>query len=233
MRQSSRDALFALDTVAMSSASNTVTGLPEGMKLDLTGTNTGAPTTIAFSNDTTAITAVMSDFVAALNDLTGQLGEVASAQGGVLGNDPGARELKRDLSRLTSDIVMPNAAQGEPGTLADLGLSLNRDGTFRFDSERLNATLEANPEATAAMFTTGPFGVFATIDSLARDNSAKSSPGSLGASVNRYEGQAERNDERLERIAEQQESLRERLSANFISAQRNISASQSTLSFLQ
>ncbi|MCK0129411.1 flagellar filament capping protein FliD [Erythrobacter sp. F6033] len=233
LRQTSQDAIFELDTVAMRSASNSVTGLPEGMTLELSGTNVGAPANIAFSNDSAAITTVMADFVAALNDLTGQLNEVAAAQGGALGNDPGARELKRDLARLTSEIVMPSAAEGEPNTLSDLGLSLSRDGTFRLDTDRLNETLVASPEGAAAMFTNGPFGVFATMDNLARANTVTGDPGSLGGSVSRYEDQIERNDSRLERIAEQQDGLRERLTRNLVSAERQISASQSTLGFLQ
>ncbi|MEL6529660.1 MAG: flagellar filament capping protein FliD [Pseudomonadota bacterium] len=233
LRQSSQDALFALDTVQFASASNTVTGLPEGMTLELTGTNSGAPTTISFANDSSAITDVMNDFVAALNDISRLIDENAAAQGGTLGNDPGARELKRDLARLTSEIMMPNADEGEPSTLADLGLSLNRDGSFRLDTARLEQTLADSPEATAAMFTTGVFGVFATIDNLARDNSSISDPGSLGGSVERYQDQIERNDTRLERIADQQENLRLRLTRNLIRAEQNIAASQSTLSFLE
>lgn len=233
LRQTSQDAVFSLDTVPFSSASNTVTDLPEGMTLELTGTNTGAPTTISFSNDSSAITDVMTDFVAALNDITRLLNETAAAQGGTLGNDPGARELKRDLARLTSEVVMPNAEEGEPSTLADLGLSLTRDGSFTLDSARLGETLSANPEATAAMFTTGVFGVFATIDGLARDTASISDPGSLAGSIERYQGQIERNGDRLERIANQQESLRERLTRNLIRAEQNIAASQSTLSFLE
>ncbi len=233
LRATAQDALFALDTVQLSSASNTVTGLPEGMTLNLTGTNPGAPTTISFDNDNGAITSVMTDFVAALNDLVTLLNEEAAAFGGTLANDPGARELRRDLGALTSRVVMPGAAEGEPSTLADLGLSITRDGTFQLDSARLNATLADAPDAAAAMFTTGAFGVFATMDKLARENTLRSLPGSLGDSLERYEDQIERNDERLAKIAEQQESLRTRLTRDLVAAERRISASQSTITFLQ
>ena len=233
LRQTSQDAEFSFDTVAYTSASNTVSDLPEGITLDLKATNAGDPTQISFSNDTSAIRSVMGDFVAALNEVAALLNESANALGGTLGSDSGARELKRDLARLTSEIVMPNAAEGEPQTLADLGLSFRADGTFTLDNDRLNTTLTSSPEAAAAMFTTGAFGVFATIDNLARDNTSIGDPGSLGGSVSRYQDQIERNDERLERIAEQQERLRERLAANLFAAEQRVSASQSTLSFLQ
>lgn len=233
LRQSALDAVFELDTIAMSSASNTVTGLPEGLTFDLKATNVGAPTTITFSNNTSAITDVMQDFVAALNDLATTLNEEAAAFGGTLGNDSGARQLKRDLAQLAGITVMPTAGEGEPSTLGDLGLKITRDGKFELDTERLGQTLAASPAGAAAMFTTGPFGLFATMDSLARDNTLRTNPGTLGGSVIRYEGLVERNDGKLERIAEQQENMRQRLTRDLVAAERRIAASQSTLGFLQ
>jgi flagellar hook-associated protein 2 len=233
LRASARDAAFALDTVAMTSPTNRVTGLPGGFTLNLTGTNDGAPTNLTFANNVEAISGVMGDFVAALNDIAGQTNTLASPLGGALSNDPGARELRRDLAALAGQVVMPGAAAGEPRTLADIGLALNRDGTFRLDTARLNQALEDAPDAVAAMFTTGPSGVFATIDRFARQNSLLSDPGSLGGSLRRFESQLASSDERLARIAEQQETLRERLTRDFVAAERRVAASQSTLSFLR
>ena len=233
LRGTARDATFLLDTVARTSPTNRITGLPGGFVLNLTGTNTGAPTALTFGNDTSAISAVMGDFVAALNDIVSQLNQVAAPIGGELGNDPGARELRRDLAGLSARVVMPGAVEGEPRTLADLGLALNRDGTFRLDSARLTRSLETSPDAVAAMFTTGVSGVFATVDRFARENSLVTDPGTLGGSLRRYETQAAANDERLSRIAEQQEALRERLTREFIASERRVAASQSTLSFLR
>jgi flagellar hook-associated protein 2 len=112
-------------------------------------------------------------------------------------------------------------------------VALNRDGTFRLDSARLNQALDDAPDAVAAMFTTGVSGVFATIDRLARENSLISDPGSLGASVRRFETQLASSDERLTAIAEQQEALRERLTRSFVASERRVAASQSTLTFLR
>ncbi len=233
LRQSAQDAIFRLDTVEITSSSNTVTGLPEGIGLELRETNIGDPATLTFSNNTSAISAVMTDLVAALNDVVSLLSEASSGLGGALTNDQGARELRRDLSSLSSEIVMPSADGDEPSTLADLGLRITREGTFELDSERLNTALTNSPDGAAAMFTAGAFGVFATIDNLARDNTLSTDPGSLGGSVARYEAQIERNDERLADIAEDQEQLRNRLTRSFVSAQNIVTNSQSTLSFLQ
>lgn len=228
-----RDAAFVLDTVAMTSPTNRVSGLPGGFTLNLTGTNSGAPTTLTFANNTDAITGVMGDFVAAMNDIVTQLNDLAAPVGGELGNDPGARELRRDLAALAGQVVMPGAAVGEPRTLGDLGLTLARDGTFRLDSARLNRALEDSPDAVTAMFTLGATGVFATVDRFARDNSLISDPGSLGGSLKRFETQLAGTDERLARISEQQDALRERLTRQFVASEQRVAASQSTLAFLR
>jgi len=228
-----RDAAFRLDGVAMTSATNRVTGLPGGFSLTLTGTNPGAATSLTFGGNTAAVTSVMNDLVAALNDVVGQLGELASPLGGQLGSDPGARELRRDLAALAGEVVMPNARPGEPRTLGDLGVALNRDGTFRLDTARLNAAMEASPEGVAAMFTVGAAGVFGTMDRLARATSLASDPGSLGGSVRRLDAQKAAADKRLEKIAEQQEALRLRLTREFNASEKRVAASQSTLAFLR
>lgn len=233
LRTSARDALFALNTVAMRSASNTVTGLPEGLTLQLAATNQGAPASLTFGNDTAAISGVMGDLVAALNEVAGKLSEVGNPLGGELGNDAGARQLRRELSQLAGQVVMPGAAEGEPRTLADLGVRLTREGTFELDNARLNQAISQSPDAVAAMFTTGPSGVFATVDRMARNTTRLGDPGTLGGSLARFERQLQSNNARLERIAEQQERLRDRLSRSFTASERRVAASQSTLTFLQ
>jgi len=233
LQSTARNATLSLDGVAMTSPTNRVTGLPGGFTLDLAATNTGAPTTLSFGTSTTAITSVMEDFVAALNDIVGQLNDLAAPIGGELGNDPGAREFRRDLAGLSGRVVMPGAGTNDPRTLADLGLALNRDGTFKLDTARLNRSLETNPDAVAAMFTTGVNGVFATVDRFARESSLVTDPVSLGGSLSRYEKQLAASDERLTRIAEQQEALRERLTREFTASERRVAASQSTLEFLR
>jgi len=227
------DAEFLLDGVEMSSTTNKVSSLPGGLVLTLTGTNDGAPTQIGFADKSRQITTMMGDFAAALNDITASLAELAAPKGGELGNDPGARALKRALATLTTQVIMPNAAEGEPRTLADLGLALTREGNFRIDGTRLQATLANNLSAAGAMFTTGLFGVYGSVDSLARGLTASTNPGSLGGSVERYTSQRDKIDERLAKISEQQERVREQLVKTFAATDRIVSSSQSTMAFLK
>src|SRR3546814_10546789 len=128
----------------------------------------------------------MGDFVAALNDISLTLRESAAAIGGELGNEPGARALKRALSGLSSLEIMPGAPADAPRTLGELGLATNRDGTFSFDQTRLDRAHERDAPAVSAMFTTGAFGVFPTVDDLARGMALASDPGPLAGAITRY-----------------------------------------------
>lgn len=233
LRETAADALYSLDTVARSSASNTLSNLPGGLTLTLTGTNAGSPATIGFGNPTASINTVMRDFVSALNDVARLVQQNADPLTGELGSDAGARRLKRELAQLGTTVVMPNAASGEPRTLGDLGLKTNRDGSFSLDNDRLTATLAASAEGAAAMFTTGLFGVFATVDNIARSTANRSDPGTLAGSIARYTRQSATLAEQLEEITAAQEALRAQLTIQLARSERLVTSSQSTLSFLQ
>ena len=227
------DASFKLDGLAMTSAGNATGPVAPGLSLVLTGTNAGAPTTISFGNPAAAITGAMQDFVSALNEVAEQLRTATDPLTGDLARDPGARALQRALSELAGELIMPAAADGAPRTLADLGLATQRDGSFRLDATRLEATLASSPEGAAAMFTPGLYGIFATVDRIARNAARTGDPGSLAGSIARYQTQSSDTAKQNAALAEKQEALRASLTARFAKADTRISASQSTLSFLR
>lgn len=229
----SADAAFNLDGLAMTSATNDVGQVAPGLALQLTGANAGAPTTIGFSSPVGAIGSAMNDLVSALNEVIGELNLATDPQGGELANDPGARTLKRTLSSLSATEIMPNAAEGAPRTFADLGLSIQRDGTFQLDSARLQESLDRDPDAVAAMFTNGLYGVYATFDKISRAASRTGDPGSLAGSIARYETQSTDVSDEVAKLAEQQETLRANMVSRFAKADVRISESQSTLNFLK
>jgi flagellar hook-associated protein 2 len=175
----------------------------------------------------------MQDITGALNEITSELRAATNPLGGELSRDPGARALSRSLSALGSAVIMPSAPEGSPRTLAELGLAIERDGSFRFDSAKLTEALARDPAGVAAMFTTGISGVYSTIDRLARSNSVSSDPGTLAGSIARYQSQSQQLSRDLTKLAEQQETLRASMVARFAKADSRVAASQSTLSFLQ
>lgn len=233
LQSTARDAEFKLDGLAMTRPSNAITDLVPGLSVALTGTDANAPTTIRFSDPGAAVTTFMNDLVSALNELSGELSKQTNPISGELGRDKGAQAMRRALSQLAGTVIMPNAATGEPTTLADLGLATNRDGSFRLDAARLTATQKASPEGAAAMFTTGIRGVYATFDGISRRLTAITDPGTLTGSLNRLNAQKLSLGEEATDLAEGQERLRARLSAQFSGTESRVGVSRSTLSFLQ
>ncbi len=233
LKDVSQDAKYMLDGLEMTSKTNSTGQIAPGLQLTLTGTNIGAPTSITFANTTGGVPQTMADLVSALNEVVSELNRATAVDGGELRGDPGARSLKQALAQLPGSIVMPNATGGAPSTLSDLGLVINRDGTFKIDDDRLAATLERDPDGVAAMFTTGLYGVYSTFDKLARSAGSTGDANSLASSIKRYEGQAEKVTEMTAEIAEKQEALRLQMVARFAKADARVAASQSTMSFLQ
>jgi flagellar hook-associated protein 2 len=230
----SADAQFKLDGLTRTSASNTIANAAPGLSLTLNATNVGAPAQISFTSPVSGITDAMADLVAALNEIMGELNSATNALGGgPLGSDAGARSLKRTLTALGSTLIMPNAPEGAPRTLADLGLAIERDGTFRLDNNRLQTTLSRDPAGAAAMFTTGLYGVYASVDKIARAAARTNDPGSLAGSIARYESQSKKISEETTKVAEQQERLRALLTNRFAKTDAQVTSSKSTLSFLQ
>jgi flagellar hook-associated protein 2 len=227
------DAAFRLDGVDMTSTSNSAGAVAPGLSLTLTGTNPGSPTRITFSNPASNIGLAMQDLTSALNEIAGQLREATNPQGGDLARDSGARALQRALSGLAGAVIMPGATGDEPRTLADLGLATERDGTFRLDGTRLTATLERDPAGAAAMFTTGLYGIYATIDRINRSTAATSDPGSLAGSITRYGKLKTETSADTAELSAKQEDFRARLASRFAVVDSRVAASQSTLSFLK
>jgi flagellar hook-associated protein 2 len=226
------DASFLVDGLERTATSNTVSEAIPGVTLKLTATNANAPTRISFADTSAPINSAMSDLVSALNEIAGALNTATDPTTGELRSDSGARALKSRLSQLAGTVVMPNAT-GAAKTLADLGISTQRDGTFVLDTARLKATLAKDPDGVAAMFTTGFHGVYATVDKLYRESTSSSDPGSLGGSITRFNKQLQQATEDKAELADKQEALRASLSTRFAVADSRVQRSQSTLTFLQ
>lgn len=233
LKASAGNAAFKIDGLSMTAPSNTVSNAIPGLDLKLTATNTGSPTQISFADPAAAITSAMQDLVSAFNEVVTALNQATNPQTGELSQDIGARGLKRSLAQFGTQVIMPGATGTEPRTLAELGLSTQRDGSFKLDGARLTAVLKADPQGVAAMFTNGLYGVYASFDALARKASSTSDPGSLGGSITRYTAQATKVKADQSTLSERQEELRSQLVNRFAKMNANVGVSKSTLSFLK
>ncbi len=231
--KTSADAEFLLDGIARRSPSNTIENIAPGLSLSLTATNAGVPATIGFRNSTSALSSAMQDITGALNEIVAELRTATDPMSGDLARDTGARALMRSFSALGTTVILPNAPEGSPRTLAELGLAIQRDGSFTFDSARMAELMTRDPAGVAAMFTTRIDGIYSTIERMSRSSSASGDPASLAGSIDRYQSQSQQIQTDLEKLAERQEKLRANMIARFAKADSNVAASKSTLTFLQ
>lgn len=233
LKAGAADAEFRIDGLPMTSKSNTVADAIPGLNLTLTGTNVGAPTTISFNDPASAISSAMQELVGAFNELAAALNTATDPKSGDLAQDPGARALKRALASFGSQIIMPNAATGDPRTLAEIGLGTQRDGTFKLDNATLSQALKDNPAGVAAMFTNGLYGIYASFDAMSRRANSTTDPGSLGGSILRATALKSRIATQQTDLTGKQEELRNQLVSRFAKMNAGVGVSKSTLSFLQ
>ena len=234
LAQKAQDASFSIDGIAQTSASNSVANAAPGLSLVLTGTNAGNPTTITYSDPSSAIGTAMTNLTSALNSIVGTMNtDLTPSANGSLTNDGGARTLAAKLAQLPGATIMPNAPAGAPSTLADLGLVVGKDGTYTLDSTKLQAALAKHPAAVAAMFTNGLYGVYGTVANMSFAISSSTDPGSLAGSVSTYTARQTSLTSRQADVARQQSTMQAQLISQFAAANSSVAASKSTLTYLQ
>jgi flagellar hook-associated protein 2 len=140
--QAAGNAEASINGVAVSSATNTLTDVVDGLTLRLART-TAAPVEIEISRDDAAIKKSVTGFVATYNELVKLLRsqtayDEASKQAGVLQGDRGANAL---ASSLRSLIGGSSGAGGPFARLADVGLEPQRDGTLKVVDGKLDAAI--------------------------------------------------------------------------------------------
>jgi flagellar hook-associated protein 2 len=137
------DASLTVDGVPISSASNTIANSVAGLTLNLVGADPGTQVQIAVSPDTDKVTQAVKDFVTAYNaiiqDLTSQFTfNTSTNSAGPLAADSGARMVQTDLlSAVTYTGTSFN-------TLAQLGVSMNNDGTLSVDDAKLSSAVNSD-----------------------------------------------------------------------------------------
>lgn len=156
--QAAQDAIVRLDGVDVSRPTNKIGDLIDGVTLNLVSANPNETVSLGASVPTAAISQAVSDFVDAYNTLKGEIDTATAATttdssgntttGPLYGNSA-IRQMQNQLSQLTSTILSSGTG---PRTLADLGVSTNRDGTLSLDSTMLNNALTTYPDGVEAMF---------------------------------------------------------------------------------
>jgi flagellar hook-associated protein 2 len=146
-----QDASLTVDGIPIDSASNTVTGAVTGLTLNLLSASPGE-VNITVAPDSSQISSAISNFVSAYNTVIGDVNQeytlAANGAQGPLAGDPVLGILQSDLLSTGSYATGGNGVS----TLADLGITMNNDGTLTLDSSTLNNAIQNNFSAVQNFF---------------------------------------------------------------------------------
>lgn len=125
-----------------------------GIKLNLQQADPDTTITVTVKKDTEHTKTVITDFVKKYNDfmsfLTNLTGfNMATRKRGVLQGDALLRELKSNVYSLVTN---PLPSGGPIQSLADLGITSNKQGVLEIDPEILDKVLESNYESVGDLF---------------------------------------------------------------------------------
>ena len=142
------------NAMTVSSASNSVSGVIQGVTLNLASARPGTNVTLTLARDSAGMEDEVQSFVDAYNDFWSymktqtQYDEETETRGVLMG-DPTLNGIK---SRFQSIVVNAVATGGDYTTLRSIGLELEDDGTFTFDTDSFSTAIAADYESVENVF---------------------------------------------------------------------------------
>lgn len=233
LAQSAQDALLKVDGVSYQRSSNSISDVITGLTLTLKKAVPGESVSLTATRPTDAIKATMADFVSVFNDMKTNIKSARSST-----NSRTLFELERKLNAVLSKKLTSSTAG--PRSMADLGVTTNRDGTVTLDSAKLDAALKTYPDAVEAIFAptrdathtaeTDP-GIGGAMAALKTAETATG--GGLASLKDRLEREQKSIDSDRTRIEDREATYKARLLKNMASMDQRVSNLKATQSYLQ
>jgi flagellar hook-associated protein 2 len=150
------DALATVNGISVTSASNTLADVVDGLTITLMKEGPAA-VDLTVENDTAAIRQKITDFVTAYNELAGYLQaqtayDAATKTAGALQGDQGVNGLQRALRAVLNQ---ESSASSTWSRLSQVGLTLGADGKMQIEASKLDNALANLPELKKLLATDG------------------------------------------------------------------------------
>jgi len=151
--QAAKNATATINGLAVSSATNTLSGVVSGVTLTLYKETT-SPAEVKVAQDVGTIKKAITDFAKAFSDMNTYISQqtkydAATKKAAPLQGDRPTLTLQNNLRRLFSD---SSSASSTYARLSDVGLELQTDGSLKVNDTKLSAALAANPAEVAKLF---------------------------------------------------------------------------------
>ncbi|GAB4392921.1 MAG: hypothetical protein Tsb005_09000 [Gammaproteobacteria bacterium] len=149
------DATFTIDGISITSSSNTISDVINGVTLNLLQQDPGNLKTITVSRNNNPSTNLTNTFIASFNTLVDAIASVASYDpetetAGILLGDATVRSLETATRNIILSPV--SGLSGTVNNLTSIGITTQRDGKLVLDSSVLTAAVANDPQAVARLF---------------------------------------------------------------------------------
>ena len=147
-----QSAALTVNGIAVSSETNSVSGAIEGVSLDLA--KEGA-SNLTVKLDTAGVQAAISNMVKTYNDLRSTIKNLSgynadTKKAGILIGDSTVRSVESQIRKMLSSSV--SGSSGNPTSLAQIGVSIDKNGTMSLDSSKLSTAMNKSVDDVAALF---------------------------------------------------------------------------------
>lgn len=148
-----KNAQIKLNGVLVERSSNTLSDVIENTTITLSKKTT-TPINLSVSSDSGSVSSLVDAFVKAYNEAGKMLNEASaynseSNKGAVLNGDSTVRNAQGQLRSLLS---MTASGSGDLKMLSDIGVTIQKDGTLKFEKSKLDKAISNNPENVAKLF---------------------------------------------------------------------------------
>ncbi len=162
--QTAQDALFTLDGLSFARASNTINDALTGATLQIQGVGANQ---INLTQDTSAITSDINALVTAYNSLQSVIknastpGNTTAGYGGSLAQDPSIQMIQQQVlaAMQANPSFTDSGTKTTLPTLADMGVTVQQDGTMAVDSATLASQLNKNYTGVVQAFNMNTAGI--------------------------------------------------------------------------
>ncbi len=226
-----QDAQLTVDGLSVTSSTNQVDGVIEGMTLNLNQAEPGTKVEVAVEGDNGPVLEALNSFVEKYNAWNSTYRNLTSydaetEQGGVLQGDSTANGINRGLRSLLGD----NIGTGTIQNLSEIGIQIDSDGKMTLDESIAENALNDDSQAVKDFLTDPTDGLSRQVDNLLKpylsfDGIFANRTDSLNRSLDRIDDQRAALDRRME-------NYQESLTKQFTAMDSIVQSMQSSASYL-
>jgi flagellar hook-associated protein 2 len=225
--QSAQNAQATINGLSVSSASNTLSNVVEGVTLKLNRATT-APATVNVDLDTASITKGINEFISSYNSVVSTirvqtLYDEASKTAGPLQGNATARGL---LAQMRNLIGSSTGASSTFSRLSDVGIDINKDGTLAMKSSKFSDAMGKLGEMQkffggSSDADTSLNGIGTRVKNISKQI-LDSTSGAIVNSTNGLNSTIKRNKDKIENINDRTALFESRLRAQYTALDTNI-----------